>query len=125
MNTVSLCVHDDILLSVKWLVKEFNKDFRISTFHSLDSLEQAFNKEEWDLLILDLSASGESLRDALAAIKSKKPGLKIILIVPPAGNKEEVLEIIKEKMVQGLVIKPFTGEVLSRYLEKVGSDSGR
>jgi DNA-binding NtrC family response regulator len=124
MNTVSLCVHDDILQSVKWLLAEFNRDFSVTSFRSLESLESAYATKEWDLLILDAAASHESMRDALAKIKTQNPHLKIILIVPPGANREEILEIINGKMVQGLVIKPFTGEVISRYLEKVGSTGG-
>jgi len=125
MNTISLCVHDDLMQSVKWLLTEFNKDFSISTFRSLDSLESAFKTNNWDLLILDAAASHESLKDSLTKIKSQKPQIKIILIVPPIANKEEILEIIQGKMVQGLVIKPFTGEIMSKYLEKIGNDSVR
>ena len=125
MHTVSLCAHDDIMQSVKWLLKEFNRDLRITSFRSLESMENTFVSEEWDLLILDSAATHDSLKNSLAEIKSQKPNLKIILIVPPVANKEEIIEIIRGKMVQGLVIKPFTGEVISRYLEKIGFENGQ
>jgi len=120
MNTISLCVHEDIMPSVKWLLTEFDSAFTITSFRSFDSLEKAFKTKEWDLLILDSTTSQESIKDSLARIKDQNPNLKIILIIPPMANKEEVIEIIQGKMVQGLVIKPFTGEVMSKYLEKVG-----
>jgi response regulator RpfG family c-di-GMP phosphodiesterase len=121
MKTISLCVHEDISHSVKWLLKEFDRNFRITAFPSFDSLESAFNTNEWDLLILDATALHGSIKESLAKIKIQKPGLKIILIISPLANKEEILAIIREKMVQGLVIKPFTGEVMSQYLEKVSN----
>jgi DNA-binding NtrC family response regulator len=121
MRTISICVHDDILQSVKWILKGFNRDFSITTFHSMNSLEVAFKTDEWDLLILDATGSHETIGNALAKIKSLKPGLKIILIIPPSAKREEVMEIIREKLVQGLVIKPFTGEVMTKYLEKINT----
>jgi response regulator RpfG family c-di-GMP phosphodiesterase len=107
--------------SVKWLLSEFDKNLVITTFRSFDNLESSFNtNKEWDLLILDSNALQESIKESLAKIKNQKPHFKIILIILPIMNRDEILEIIDGKMVQGIVIKPFTGEVMSGYLEKVG-----
>jgi two-component SAPR family response regulator len=122
MHTISICVHDDIMPSVKWLLKEFDKDCSITTFHSMEILERAFKTDEWDLLILEITATNESIGDSLARIKSQKPRLKIILVVSPTAKREDVMDVIKGKLVQGLVIKPFTGEVMTKYLEKIETE---
>ncbi|MBI5847309.1 MAG: hypothetical protein HZB31_05060 [Nitrospirae bacterium] len=116
--TVCICVQDDVMQSIKWILKDFNKDYKITTFRSTVNFENEYSPDAWDLLILDSTLSHDSITAYLEGIKDKKPGLKTILIVPPIENKEEIIAIIKEKLVQGLVIKPFTAEVLCKYLDK-------
>jgi DNA-binding NtrC family response regulator len=118
---VCLLVHEDILKPLEWILTEFTRDVTITSFRSLETFESAFHSkpEAWDILILDATTSTESTLSYLQKVKNNKPELKIILVVPPVADKEEIIEIIKAKMVQGLAIKPFTGEVIAKYLEKL------
>ncbi len=118
---VCICVQDDIMQSLKWILKDFDKNFKISTFRSTINFENDYSPDAWDLLILDASLSHDSIKKYLEDIKNNKPGLKTILIVPPIENKEEIIAIIKDRLVQGLVIKPFTAEILCKYLKPPGS----
>jgi len=115
---ICLCVHDDVLQPLKWILYEFNKDLSVTTFKSATKFETACQFNEWDLLILDAAASEDTMTSCLQKIRSLKPAIKITLIVPPVANRDEVVEIIKSNMVQGLVIKPFSAEIICKYLAK-------
>jgi len=115
---ICLYVQDDVVQPLRWILKEFNKDFHVTTFHSPALFEDALRSQEWDLLVLDYPDSGQSIVSQLSKLRSEKPGLKIILIVPPVGSKEIVMEIIQAKMVNGLVVKPFTAEVVCSYVAR-------
>jgi len=116
--TISLCVQGDVLQALRWILKEFNKNLKVTQFHSLTGFESALSTQETDLLILDAAVSEQSILTCLQKLKGERPGLKIILIVSPIGSREAVMEIIKAKMVNGLVVKPFTGEVICKYVGK-------
>lgn len=113
---ICICVQEDLMQPLKWMLKEFNKNFKFAIFRSTVTFEEEYTPDAWDLFILDSTLSHDSIKAYLAGIKDKKPELKTILIVPPIENKEEIIGIIKEKLVQGLVIKPFSAEVLCKYL---------
>jgi hypothetical protein len=44
--------------------------------------------------------------------------LKIILIISPV-SKDEIMEITKANLVKGIVLKPFTKEIICKYIEKL------
>jgi response regulator RpfG family c-di-GMP phosphodiesterase len=116
--TVCLCVQDDEVQPLKWILSGLNKEFHVTSFRSLADTERALNSRAWDLLILDADVSDRATVAVLQKLKSEKPELKTILIVPPVGSREMVLEIIQARMVNGLVVKPFTGEVVCKYVAK-------
>jgi len=117
--TICLCVQNDIIQPLKWMLKEYDRQFLVTSLHSAIEVEQAMNTKHWDILIFESSASQETILPYLQRLRTHTPGQKIILIVPPNIQKEEVIELIKQRMVQGLLVKPFTGEVMSSYLDKL------
>jgi len=47
--------------------------------------------------------------------------LRIIMIVPPTIKKEQAVQIISERLVEGMLVQPFSTEVLWNYLDKISA----
>ena len=54
-------------------------------------------------------------------MRIEQSSLKTILIVPPTIKKEEAMEIIKDKLVDGMLVQPFSAEVVWNYIDKICS----
>ena len=124
-RTVCLCVQEDILGPVKWMLRESNRDFNITTFREVTSLSKIANEDHWDLLVLDASALQEPMLSELSKLRSIKPKLATILIVPQKSCQKDLMEIISKKIVQGLVLRPFTEEVITHYLTHLRLTTGQ
>lgn len=124
-RTVCLCVQEDILGPLKWMLKESNRDFDITTFREVPSLSKIANEDYWDLLVLDASALQEPMLSELSKLRSIKPELTTILIVPQEACQKDLMEILSKRIVQGLVLRPFTEEVITHYLTHLHLTAGQ
>ena len=117
-KTAGLVCREGATLSVlRWILGEFKLLDTLRQFDSPVSLRRALDSEAIDIL-LDADAVAGSLSDFMRELRDKKPDLKTILIISPVA-KDAIMEIITANLVKGIVVKPFTKDAVSRYIEKL------
>ncbi len=116
---VCLCGQENIRSLLRWILREFKKEVKVRQFDTPENLQRAVDAEEIsDVLILDVGVLKKSALEFVNELHDKRSSLKIILIVFPAA-KDEILEIIKANVVKGIIVRPFTGEVVCNYVDKL------
>lgn len=118
-RTVCLCGRENTLLSLlKWILGEFKEINTIRQVGILENLQRTLESETFDLLIVDTEMVGGSSFQFVKGLRESRPLLRTILLVSPTAG-DEVMEIIRANLAEGIVIKPFTKEVVSNYVEKL------
>jgi response regulator RpfG family c-di-GMP phosphodiesterase len=116
---VDLCGEKTTCSFLRWIFKEFKKDVQVRQFDTPKELHQADNAEKLsEVLILDAGALKKSPLEVVNDLHSKRPSLKILLIVFPT-TKDEIVEIVKANVVKGIIVRPFTGELICSYVDKL------
>jgi len=116
-KTIYVCGEEKLLNLLKWILREFNEEVTILQSGSEEKLQLDLDKH-FDILFLDSETPTKPVVEFLRDIHRRKPALKTILVVFPA-NREEVMAIIKENLVRGVVVRPFTAEVVCNYVGKL------
>jgi DNA-binding NtrC family response regulator len=117
--SIFVCVQKDILLPITWSLKAFEATVAIKQFDKIHPLSSALENEEGSIVLLDSMIAGESTLAFAQELKRSKPAIKIVLIVSLGTSKEEVIEIIKLKIVSGVLLRPFSAEQVSDYVYKL------
>ena len=118
-KNVSFCGQQHIQSLLKWIFKEFKNEVKLRPFPTPDDFRNAIEREVVsEAFILDAEILGKSVLKFAAELRDKKPALKIVLIVAPTAT-QEIVEIIKSNAVQGIIVTPFTGEVVCKYIDKI------
>lgn len=118
-KSIFVCVQKDILHPLKWSLKEFEAQVAVKYFDRTSQLGDTLANEDCSALILDSIVSNEPALDFARELKNKKPSLKILLVVSMGTTREEVIDIIKLRIVSGVLIRPFTIEQISDYIYKL------
>jgi response regulator RpfG family c-di-GMP phosphodiesterase len=113
-----VCREASVLSVLKWILGEFQQIGAIRQFESAKSLQKALGSEPIDILLLDADAVPESISQVMREIHDATPSLRTILIISPTA-KDEIMKIIGANLVKGIVVKPFTKDAVSRYVEKL------
>jgi DNA-binding NarL/FixJ family response regulator len=103
---------------LKWILGEFKEIDTIRQVDVLGNLHRTLESETFDLLIVDTEMVGGSSFQFVKGLRESKPLLRTILLVSPTAG-DEVMEIIRANLAEGIIIKPFTKEVVSNYVEKL------
>lgn len=117
--SIYVCVQRDILLPINWSLKAFDTAVAIKQFEKIHPLQTALENEDNGILFLDSMIASESTLTFAQELKAKKPAIKIVLVVSLGTSKEEVIEIIKLKIVNGVLLRPFSAEQVSDYVYKL------
>lgn len=117
---VFVCVQRDIVNSLNWSLKEFDKSLSVKYLDSTNELEKQFSAgHACSLLILD-SAMGDKPTIGLAQkLKEAHQAMKILLIVSTGTTKEELMQLIQTKVVSGILMRPFTAQQVSDNIYKL------
>lgn len=119
-KTILVCVKKDIVHPISWALKEFEKKVAIKYSDTTKQLGMVVgDMEDECIVILDSIIGDESTIDFAKEIKNNKPSLKILLVVSSAITKEEILNLVKSKIVSGVLLRPFTAEQVSDYVYKL------
>ena len=118
-RTVCICGRENTLLSLlKWILGEFKEIGSIRQFDIPEKFQRALESETFDLLIVDAEMVGGPVLQFVKGLRESKPLLRTILIMSPKAG-DEIMEIIRASLAEGVIIKPFTKEVVSNYVEKL------
>jgi hypothetical protein len=117
-KTVYLCVNDDVITFLKWTLNQCNSRFNVKRYENAASIEN-IPTTGTDILIIDCPTMKEPPLSNLQKIRSINPSLNILLIVPAVINKHEAFTIIRERLVKGMLVSPFSAEVVCSYINKI------
>ncbi|HMK57332.1 MAG TPA: hypothetical protein VK448_11900 [Dissulfurispiraceae bacterium] len=120
-NTVFLCVNDDSASFIKWSLQQYRLPLKIAGCGKIGSAVQSRVTGGMNILIVEDSIMAESAISYLKRMRREHADLRIIMIVPPTIKKEQAVQIISERLVEGMLVQPFSTEVLWNYLDKISA----
>lgn len=115
---ILLCVQRDILKPISWALRDLQT---VSVLHvdHLYQLEKIIESEfDFCGLILDSQIDGESTLSVAQRIKSKKT-VKILMIIPAGSSKQDVMDIIQNKLADSIIIRPFSANQIVEAVSKL------
>ncbi|MGC2064499.1 MAG: hypothetical protein WA610_16135 [Thermodesulfovibrionales bacterium] len=118
-KSIYLCVQKDILPSLKWILEDYQNRVQIRMINSPEKVTGAVDGRGSNVLILDADDLGKPLLELLNELHREEKNTNTILIIPPTASREDIMEIIKASLVKGIVVRPFTAEVVSKYIDKI------
>ena len=90
-----LCIEDseaDFLLTKRYLLQQ-GLDATCTRIDSTEALEQALDKDRWDLVLSDFSVPQYNFYDGFSRIKASNPDLPVILVSGSVGE-EQAIELL-------------------------------
>ncbi|HMK44885.1 MAG TPA: hypothetical protein VK445_12180 [Dissulfurispiraceae bacterium] len=117
---VFVCVQRDIVNSLSWSLKEFDKALAVKYLDSTNDLEKQFaSGNTCSLLILDSMMADKPTVELAEHVKTEHPAVKILLIVSSGMTKEELVRLIQAKVVSGVLMRPFTADQVADNVYKL------
>jgi len=116
---IYICVQKDIVYPINWILKDFERQVVPRHFDSVSEVHKALEKEECEVLLLDSIITDRSTLDLAREVKDSKASVKILLVVSIGTTKEEVMDIIKSRYVNGILLRPFTATQVSEYIYRL------
>jgi DNA-binding NtrC family response regulator len=117
---VFVCVKRDLTHPVNFALREFEGMLSVRYIDTVKQLGAALAEvTEGCTIILDSVIGEESTLDFAKTIKKEKPALKILLIVSSGTAKEDIVALIQSKVVNGVLMRPFTAEQISDNIYKL------
>lgn len=115
---VIVCVQKDIKNTVSWALKDLSI-INPQYYDHLNQIEKLLESPTTECgIIIDSKINNESSIPLLYKIKDKSK-MKILLIVSNDMAKEEVVNLIKERKVDNVVVRPFSAKQLVDAISKV------
>ena len=111
--------HSVVRRGIKQILSEESDMEVLGEASNSDEIFEQLYKEEWDLLILDITMPGKSGLDALIEIKQKKPGIKILIL--SMHPEEEIAFRALKSGADGYLNKESVPGELIKALRKVAA----
>lgn len=119
-KNILICVKPDILHPINWALKEFEKQVFLKYADNPRQIDALFEAGlNFSVIIIDSIIQNQSTLDYLEELKKNRPDQKILLIISDGTKKEDIVNIIKSKLVSGVLVRPFTAEQISDYIYKL------
>lgn len=117
---VMVCVQRDIVNSLGWALKDFDKQLSVKYADSPADLQKFFAMgNSCSLLIMDSVIADKSTVDIASRLKRDHPGMKLLWIVSPSVARAELVGLIHGKVVSGVLMRPFTAQQVSDNIYKL------
>jgi DNA-binding NtrC family response regulator len=119
-KSVYVCVQRDIVNSLNWSLREFEKNLTVKYFDTTADLEKQFTAgHACSLLILDSIMAGKPTIELAQKYKQEHPHMKVLLILSSGTTREELVQLIQTKAVSGVLVRPFTALQVSDNIYKL------
>jgi len=118
-KTICLYVNDEIQTFLRWSIREYTKNINIAHCKKTDRIDKVLGSKKIHILLLDLPPQNEPVSAYLKKIMDDNPAINILLIVPPTIDRDEAMQVIREKLVKGILVQPFSAEVVCNYINKI------
>ncbi len=117
---VFICVQRDIVNSLNWSLKEFDRVLAVKHLDSANELEKHFAAGHFcSVLILDSMMGDKSTIELAQKMKAEHHDIKILLISATGTTKEDLVKLIQTKIVSGVLIRPFTAQQVADNIYKL------
>lgn len=115
---IIICVQKDIANAINWALKDLTVISGQYVDH-LYQLEKIFETNaNFSVLIIDSKIDGESTVPFLHKVREKTK-IKILLIISADTPKQEVLNLIQNKLVDNVIIRPFNANQIVDAISKL------
>ncbi|MFQ3573216.1 MAG: hypothetical protein SNJ53_01120 [Thermodesulfovibrionales bacterium] len=119
-KNVLVCVKKDILHPIGWALREFEKMITVRYVDNTKQIDDLFDAGiGFCVLIIDSTLQDKSTFEYIKSFKDRHKNQRILYIVSEGTRKDEILELIKSKIVSGVLVRPFTAEQMSDYIYKL------
>ena len=119
MKTITACVGKDTIPSISWVLKDFQKIIEIRYTRTTRELIDLLPSIQCNLVILDSFFNNILNVEATKEIKAVSKDTRILLIATDEVSKETLVELIAAKAIDGVILKPFTAEILANNIYKL------
>jgi DNA-binding NarL/FixJ family response regulator len=119
MKTIAAYVGKDTIPSISWVLRDFQKIIEIKYTRSTRELIDILPTIQCSLVILDSFFNNISNVEATREIKAASKDTRILLIATDEISKETMVELIAAKVIDGIILKPFTAEILGNNIYKL------
>ena len=116
-----ICTNDDAASFIKWSLRQYRLPLHLVRCGRNDNISEFLDPKGLNILIIESAVMNELAISYLQRMRLEQSPLKIILIVPPTIKKEEAVKIIRDKLVDGMLVQPFSTEVVWNYIDKICS----
>lgn len=115
---ILICVQRDITNAINWALKDLSSVTGQYIDH-LYQLQKILDSDiDFSALIIDSKIDGESTISFLERIREKTK-IKILLIISADTPKQEIVNLIKDKMVDNVIIRPFNANQIVEAVAKL------
>lgn len=110
----------DIIHPINWSLREFERLLNVRYFDNTNQLGMVLADDNTCCtLILDSIVGNISTLGFAKELKNDRPNIKILLIASSGIAKNELVDIIQAKIVNGMLVSPFTAEQISDHIYKL------
>lgn len=115
---IIVCVQRDITNAINWALKDLSIISAQYVDH-LYQLEKIFSSNmNFCGIVIDSLIDGESTIPFLKTLKDRSK-IKVLLIISGDISKEEIIKLIKDKMVDNVIIRPFNANQIVDAVAKL------
>ncbi|MDQ5986112.1 MAG: hypothetical protein CSYNP_01830 [Syntrophus sp. SKADARSKE-3] len=119
-KVVYICGKDQISSRLAWILKEFRRGIVLKLYETAEKLNKDLeNGVLSNLLILDTAVLKRPVCEFAVEFHKQRPSLNTVLVVYPSTKKDDIMEVIKTSAVQGIIVAPFTGEIVCKYVDRL------
>lgn len=119
-KNILVCVKKDILHPISWALREFEKMITVKYVDNTKQIDDLFVVGiDFCVLIIDSTIQDKSTFEYIKSFKDKYKQQRVLFIVSEGTKKEDIVELIKSRIISGVLIRPFTAEQISDYIYKL------
>jgi|GEM_PF-545191 len=115
---IIVCVQRDISNAINWALKDLSVISAKYVDH-LYQLEKIFSSDiDFCAIVVDSLIDGESTIPFLKILKDKSK-IKVLLIISADTSREEIIKLIKDKIVDNIILRPFNANQIVDAVAKL------
>lgn len=119
-KNILVCVKQDILHPINWTLKEFERQVFAKYADNTRQIDALFEAGlDFTVIIIDSTIQDQSTLPYIEGLKKERPYQKVLLIISEGTKKEDIINIVKARLISGVLVRPFTAEQLSDYIYKL------
>lgn len=115
---ILICVQRDITNAVSWALKDLTSITGQFIDHIYQLEKILATDSNFSALIIDSVLDGESTLSFLQRIKEKLK-IKILLIISADTSKKEIINLIQNKLVDNVIVRPFNANQILDAVAKL------